>query len=297
MVTGSYLLGGVCIEITAPESLPHPVNLKLFKLRGKAQPDFSYTINELGELEEKAGELLESRIGDVFVREDLRVFYTQEGECRLLNFRGDLQCYAISSQTSEKSCSIWFSSNAKKRLELDTAFWAPFCLERLMIGRGGIVLHSAYMEREKRAILFSAPSGTGKSTQAALWEKYRKTRTINGDRTLIMKKEGSWMACGWPICGSSEICKNEEYPLEAIVMLGQSRANSIRRIKGIEAVRSVLPQLMINGWSRSFEETGLELIEDLLSNVPIYRLECDISEQAVECLESSLLHEGPGRQR
>ncbi|WP_370839368.1 hypothetical protein [Intestinibacter bartlettii] len=33
-----------------------------------------------------------------------------------------------------------------------------------------------------KGILFSAPSGTGKSTQADLWEKYENAEIINGDR-------------------------------------------------------------------------------------------------------------------
>ena len=75
-------------------------------------------------------------------------------------------------------------------------------------------------------ILFSGPSGIGKSTQAGLWTKYRKARVINGDRTLLKKENGRWMSLGWPICGSSEICYNEAYPVKAVIFLGQGNDQS-----------------------------------------------------------------------
>lgn len=90
-----------------------------------------------------------------------------------------------------------------------------------MIARDSLILHCAFTEYRGRAILFSAPSGTGKPTQAALWERYRGSRTVNGDRALLRRAGGVWTACGWPVCGSSEICGAGEVPIGAIVMLRQ----------------------------------------------------------------------------
>lgn len=51
---------------------------------------------------------------------------------------------------------------------------------------GMLVLHSAYIvTRGGEGILFSGPSGIGKSTQAALWERFAGARTVNGDRALV----------------------------------------------------------------------------------------------------------------
>lgn len=59
-----------------------------------------------------------------------------------------------------------------------------------MMRRDALVLHCAYMQREGKAILFSAPGGTGKTTQATLWEKHRGTRVVNGDKALIRRVDG-----------------------------------------------------------------------------------------------------------
>ena len=61
--------------------------------------------------------------------------------------------------------------------------------ERLAVNAGGIIFHSAYIGFRNEGILFTAPSGTGKSTQAELWRKWREADVINGDRSLGDKQE------------------------------------------------------------------------------------------------------------
>ena len=144
------------------------------------------------------------------------------------------------------------------------------------------------MTPENTAVLFSAPSETGKSTQAGLWEKYRGTWTVNGDRSLLIREEDGWYANGWPVCGSSEICNNKSYPVRAIVMLSQAKENRISRLKGLEALRKVMEQITINAWNSEFQIQAMDELEILLKEVPVYHLECDISEDAVRCLEDVL---------
>lgn len=158
-----------------------------------------------------------------------------------------------------------------------------------------MILHSAYMCYEDTAVLFSAPSETGKSTQAGLWEKYRGTWTVNGDRSLLIREEDGWYANGWPVCGSSEICNNKSYPVRAIVMLSQAKENRISRLKGLEALRKVMEQITINAWNSEFQIQAMDELEILLKEVPVYRLECDISEDAVRCLEN-VLTDGRGEE-
>lgn len=291
MVTGRYRIGGMLIQMDAPENLTHPKNLALFRaveLEDAAHAACTYTVRLADETGTLIDHIRKRQTGRDIRREDLTVFETDTGECRLMNFKGADWYYAVSHQTGEHSCDIWFLRTAQPYLTLDTAFWAPFCLERLMMRERAIVLHCAYMERHGEAILFSAPSGTGKSTQADLWETHRGTRTINGDRSLLIQREGVWYACGWPICGSSQICINEAHPIKAIIMLEQAKQNSVRTLHGLEAVRQVLPQLMINGWNRMFQIEAMGILDELLQKVPIGMLECDISEQAVSCLETYL---------
>ena len=52
-----------------------------------------------------------------------------------------------------------------------------------MLGYDTLLMHGAVIAVGNKAWLFTAPSGTGKSTQAELWERYRNAEQINGDRS------------------------------------------------------------------------------------------------------------------
>ncbi|MGN1344088.1 MAG: hypothetical protein ACI4U3_05870, partial [Traorella sp.] len=145
-------------------------------------------------------------------------------------------------------------------------------------------LHSAYITAHHQAILFSAPSGTGKSTQASLWEKYRQANVINGDRSLLEIKNQQLYACGWPICGSSEICHNERNKVNCIVFLSQAKENKIERLSYKDAFKKFLSEITINYHNPIFVNQAMDFIEKICQITPVYHLACDISENAVNCL-------------
>ena len=151
-----------------------------------------------------------------------------------------------------------------------------------------MILHCAYIKYHGKSILFSAPSETGKSTQAGLWERYRGSETVNGDRALLRKIDGHWTACGWPVCGTSEICHLEDIPIHAVVMLRQGKENHVERLSPVQGFAQLYSQITVNQWNRDFVQRTAELIEDLVVHVPVWQLTCNISENAVQCLETAL---------
>lgn len=157
-----------------------------------------------------------------------------------------------------------------------------------MIRHDSLILHCAYVRCQRRAILFSAPSGVGKSTQADLWKRFRQSETINGDRALLRKIDGVWNACGWPVCGSSEICHAEDTPIRAIVMLRQGKENHAERLSLSQAFSLLYAQITVNRWNVDFVQRALSLLEELIREVPVYQLTCTISRTAVEVLEDAL---------
>ena len=156
--------------------------------------------------------------------------------------------------------------------------------ERRLVRKDQMVLHCAYVEYRGEAILFSAPSETGKTTQAGLWEKYRGSRTVNGDRSLLGKKEGRWIAQGWPVCGTSEVCHNEAIPIKAVIMLSQAKENRAEKLKPGQAFPLLYSQITVNKWNMQDHLHTMDLIDSFLREVPVYHLGCTISEEAVECL-------------
>ena len=177
----------------------------------------------------------------------------------------------------EESCLQIYDTNLVLKL-LD--------LPQLLLKNGGIFLHASFIETQGTGILFTAQKQVGKSTQAALWEKYRQAEIINGDRALLRQIGGKWMACGSPYCGTSDICKNRYLPLRAIVILQQGPENNIRSATARETAAAFLSGCTYHPETQT--ETILDFALALWSSIPVYCFSCLPDETAVACLEKTL---------
>ena len=166
--------------------------------------------------------------------------------------------------------------------------WNVLELESLLLRQNGLLLHSSFIRYRGQAVLFSAPCGTGKSTQAELWERYKGADIINGDRSGLRCLSDSWTAYGLPYAGSSRIYRNESAPLRAIILLKQAEENSLRKIRPIEAFPDLYREITVHRWDRRFVERSTELLLQLLKKVPVYLLECRPDQEAVEIVRSEI---------
>ena len=157
-----------------------------------------------------------------------------------------------------------------------------------MLEAGGCILHASYIAWKDKAILFTAPSGTGKSTQAALWQTLQGAEVINGDRAVIRMDAGVPVACGLPYAGSSGICKNRTLPLAAIVYLSQAPETELHTLTGYRAFRRIWEGFSLNVWNRQDLLTGTEIVDEIIRKVPVFHLACTPDESAVTILEQEL---------
>ncbi len=183
------------------------------------------------------------------------------------------KCYYISEG--------WLFEKIRNGYQLENFFW----LEKIFQMFSCMVLHSCHIQMDGRAILFTAPSGTGKSTQGNLWVQQRGAEVINGDRTAIRKVNGQWMAYGLPFCGTSGIHRNHEEPIRAIVVLRQYPENRPCVLSGRMAFSAVYSELTVNAWNRGFVESATEWTMELISEVPVYGFLCTKETEAVDVLE------------
>lgn len=164
-------------------------------------------------------------------------------------------------------------------------------IEDILIRHQALLLHSSVVKLGEHTVLFSGPSGIGKSTQAKLWETYLGAKVINGDRCVIRKKEDAFWGSGSPWSGTSGIYSNEQAPIKGIFILKQASENSVRRL-GIEAFKALYSQCIVNTWDRSFMEQLTELLTGLLEAVPVYELACRPDQEAVELAYQTLFEGG-----
>jgi hypothetical protein len=148
----------------------------------------------------------------------------------------------------------------------------------------GMALHAAAIEWEGKGIIFSAPSGTGKSTQANLWVKYKEAIVINGDRSIIRAVEDQIYVYGSPWCGSSAQYLNKRAPLKAIVILEQAEENKLKLLDKPEALIRLLPRCFLPYYDDGGEvmNKALENVDKIISSIPIYLLKCRPEKEAVD---------------
>lgn len=166
----------------------------------------------------------------------------------------------------------------------------------VLFERNGMVLHSSCIEYNGNAILFSAPSGTGKSTHTRLWrEFYPETKIINDDMPalrILTNEQGEQIpyAFGTPWAGKTQTNSNISAPIRAIVFLKQAPENSIRRVTGAEAAFLVMQGIRVATLEEHMS-ASIDNASSMLKLVPTYELSCNISKDAVETVKNELFPE------
>lgn len=279
-----YKIADFIFGVHMDESLDIPENFKKFEISSSPEDiQTEYFIKIVDELPEPQGECITTR-------NDLQVFQNGNIESRRMNFVGIPEPYGVYEEKSERVIYSYFKRSFLSMLSADTMFVSLFAMEKRMFAHDAMVLHCSALQVNDGVILFSGPSGIGKSTHADLWVKHRGARVINGDRTLLQKLGDRWMSLGWPICGSSEICHNESFPVKAIVFLGQAPENGGMRCRYFDSVKQLISQLTINVWNPSVVEKIWSMAEDLAAQIPVFYYHCNMEKYAVDTLES-LIHD------
>lgn len=226
--------------------------------------------------------------GELVFRDPVRLVYTssKSQETRVLDFEGEP--YAICRDILQAKLQLILAKFCLSdgKIIINSYFLESLMMERYMVMCGGLILHSSFIVHKAKAILFTAPSGTGKSTQASLWEKYAGAEVINGDRSVVWYDDTHhrFMASGLPFCGSSGINKVMTAQLQAIVFISQAPENDAQPMPVAVAARKLFGEMSINKWNVAFVEKALDLIDRLVATVTMVRLECNMEEGAVDAL-------------
>ena len=149
---------------------------------------------------------------------------------------------------------------------------------------GSLSFHASALRMDGGAYLFSAPSGTGKSTHTRLWKRRFGDRVtvINDDKPALRIVDGVCHAFGTPWSGKHQINANISAPLKAIVFLKRGDENRIRRLNGNEAFGRVLEQCLCLIHTPQQMMNLMDTLDKLLRTTPVYELACTIDEQAAQ---------------
>ncbi|MBQ7217040.1 MAG: hypothetical protein IJS39_13775 [Synergistaceae bacterium] len=160
-------------------------------------------------------------------------------------------------------------------------------IAELMPSYSTVLIHGSALAADGAAYMFTAVSGTGKSTHARLWRELLGSRVtmINDDKPLVRisgtGKTSRAEVFGTPYNGKHRLGKNTSVPLKAICILERSEHNRIAGISPQEAYPFMIQQTYRPRDTAMLTKT-LELVDGLMSAVKFYRLGCNMDIQAAE---------------
>ena len=269
-----FVLKGV-----SPNLLP-PNTLRFVTEGEHESPTFTFDFHFVEHLPLAPSSTTVHQWEQVFTRPDITVWRKGTLERRLLS---SMECpYAIYEEDSDHHADIWFPLALSSNLSIDGVLISTLSLERHLAPLGTYIFHCAYMNHDGKAVLLSGPSGAGKSTHAHLWEQFvANTYIVNGDRCLINRQaDGRFYASGWPICGSSDICRNECHPLHAIAFIEQTPDNQLIQESPAQLFTRLYSQLTVNHWNMEATAAAADWVLSLLNTLPVMVYGCNMAPDA-----------------
>ncbi len=161
------------------------------------------------------------------------------------------------------------------------ALYRQFCEK--VLDYGVVLCHGSVIEYQGNAYMFTAPSGTGKSTHARLWRECfgDEVVMINDDKPLLKFEEDGIYAYGTPWDGKHHLSTNKRAKLVGICFLHQSPTNEIQKIGADRAVPLLMNQIYRPRSAEKLLKT-MEYADKLIAMVPMYEMGCTISKEAVK---------------
>lgn len=152
-----------------------------------------------------------------------------------------------------------------------------------LLNKNILLFHGSAIAVDGQAYLFTAKSGTGKSTHTALWRQKFGSRAfmVNDDKPLLKIENGSVIVYGTPWDGKHRLSTNTAVPLKAICILERANENHIERITLKEALPMLVQQSYRPNAPQAMVKT-LNLISQLGQYLSLYRLGCNMDPEAAD---------------
>ena len=233
-------------------------------------------------IEPKKGIMPRYKIADVVFDAKLLYGYTKK-LCLNYEYEGEEQPAFVAVM-----CDADIAAEKQLAPEFPDAYLESLALFRKLCdyclsNANGIIFHSSAIMVDGKAYLFTAPSGTGKSTHARLWRELLGDRAVmvNDDKPIIRYIDGKFYVYGTPWNGKHRLDTNCRAEIKAICKIEQAKENTISRASTAEMLLTVLNQTIRPADAVQMDNL-LTLIDKLLRQVNIYKLGCNISREAAE---------------
>lgn len=178
------------------------------------------------------------------------------------------------------------------------AFPAPYLeslavyrkIAQVLLEKDTLLFHGSAIAVDGQAVLFTAKSGTGKSTHTRLWREMLGDRAfmVNDDKPLLRITAEGVLVCGTPWDGKHSLSTNCMMPLKAICILERGEENAIREINPKEALPMLLQQSFHPDGPRAMLQM-MQTVDKLTKYLKFYRLSCNMTPEAAALSYETML--------
>lgn len=263
--------------------------MKAFQCGRHDQPDINVRIDQCPVIEKPTGKLIIDDQIKWLRKEDavngFHVYSTDRDDNYVLShIDTDIGWNNVSIKCFKREFHISAPEQLKRWSDIHTFALMGIAFRNNLLNNNGIVIHASSIDWMGKGIIFTAPSGTGKSTHVRLWEKHfgDAVTVVNDDTPAIRMIDDKPVLFGTPWSGSSDKFVNTSVPLNAIVVLSQAPENKIRQLQPHEILPMIMPRCFLPYFDEELMKKAYEVVGNIISKVPVYHLECRPDKEAME---------------
>lgn len=275
-----YKFGGLTVKTDAPFHKDGLFHLSFYETEETMQPDITFTVHtNCQNIPQPEGVM----VAEVNKR---RWYKTQKGYAFIDKIEEFSDCILnlMVADATFSHIELFLCPSAFLDIKVDQRPYhlTQEILRYALLFHDGTIIHASSLAYDNKGLMFSAPSGTGKSTHTELWTKHVPgTVIVNDDMPIVRIENNVPYLYGAPWSGKNSIHKNLRVPLKGLVFIQRDVTCSLSPVEPLDAVwelfeairKPVVPELA---------EKNIDIIARIVELLPAYRLRCNISEEAVK---------------
>lgn len=226
-------------------------------------------------------------VGKVLIHSE-ELLITEASDCYSLIFLSSPDLIACHIDKEAHFACFYCRDNASATLREELFHGIRFAYLLTAAKHGLYAIHSASILYREKAWLFSAPSGTGKSTHAQLWQNLFDVLPLNGDLNLLGVRDGRPVIYGLPWCGTSGIFTTKTQPLGGVVFLRRSDHDCIKKLTQDEYSLMLSQRLISPTWTKEMLLSALTFCEQLEPLITCFELHCTAGQDAAHVCRAAI---------
>ena len=178
--------------------------------------------------------------------------------------------------------------------ERQTAFLMLQAYRYALANAGHFQMHGAVVVQNGCGVAFCGVPGAGKSTQAHLWIKHLNSQALNLDQPCVLFDNGEILVSGSPWSGKEDCYINKSVRLKAVFFVEQAKENVVEKLSCAEAFSHLFLNNFLVPVTDEIEKKHQDAVMKVAIGVPVYRLKCTISKEAVEVAYNAVFNRNEG---